>query len=115
MVQSGAAQQPQETLSIQPTPIDWLDSYLPGPAGGVTALTRIWRLGDTHRCTLCPVCTAIHERGVCQVQVRGPVDAARLCLLSLEDRLCITTPGGQSCIGEVLQGQSIREAGQVAT
>jgi hypothetical protein len=74
------------TLPLQPKPLEWIDSYLPGLSGGVTTVTRIWRPGDTRHCRLCPGCTAAHEYNVCQVSVRGPVAAKDLPVLSLHGR-----------------------------
>ena len=86
------------TLSIQPEPLELIDSYIPGPWGGVTAVTRFWRPGDTLRCRLCPLCTASHNRASCQVQVRGRVAAADLPLLSLHDRVIHTSNGADGGI-----------------
>lgn len=80
------------SLPIQPEPIEWIDTYFPGPGGGVTTLTRIWTRGDTVHCRLCPGCTAAHRYGVCQVSVRGPVAAADLPLLSLRGREIVAPP-----------------------
>jgi hypothetical protein len=74
------------SLPIQPEPTHWFHSFMPGPIGGVTAITRIWRPGDSRHCRLCSHCTAAHRLGVCQVQVRGAVDPASLPLLSLRGR-----------------------------
>jgi hypothetical protein len=82
----------RQTLPIQPEPTDWIDSFMPGPWGGVTAVTRHWQPGDTQLCRLCPVCTAAHHLALCQVQVRGTVAAEDLPLLSLHGRDICAAP-----------------------
>jgi hypothetical protein len=90
------------TLPIQPEPANWIVTFLPGPCGGSTAVTRFWERGDTLRCRLCPVCTALHSRDSCQVHVRGELDEASIPLLSLHGRdVRPTDPPRRGVVGPV--------------
>lgn len=73
-------------LPLQPHPVRWAHSYMPGPWGGVTAVERDWEPGDTRLCRLCPECTADHDAASCLVQVRGAVPAESVPLVSLHGR-----------------------------
>jgi hypothetical protein len=83
----------REVLPIQPEPVNWLVSFMPGRDGGVTSITRFWEPGDTRRCRLCPACTAIHARATCQVQARGEVADGSVPLFSLHGRRVLDTAG----------------------
>lgn len=79
------------TIPIQPRPVQCLASTL----SGVTAITRIWRPGDTQRCLLCPTCTADHAHGVCTVQTTVPVgpDVDSVLYFSLHTLIVQEGPG----------------------
>jgi hypothetical protein len=46
-----------------------------GTHGGITAITRVWKPGDTRLCRLCPrgCCCADHALGVCQIMTDNVV------------------------------------------
>lgn len=72
-VQSPAPDNPKEgrqTIAMQPVPTEYQVTTLAFPGGFVASdLTRVWNIGDTMTCRLCPLCVAIHSRGVCVVHV----------------------------------------------
>lgn len=53
----------------QPSPLSYALTYLEFPGHVGSGLLRVWTIGDTRRCRLCDVCTAVHDRGVCVVHV----------------------------------------------
>lgn len=58
-----------------PNPIRWFVSSIACGPMPATAITRVWGLGDTRTCRLCPRCHADHDLGVCQVLVNCYVPA----------------------------------------
>lgn len=77
---------PPSTIALQPEPLQALVGHMPTGDGTVTAVTRVWRSGDTRRCRLCDHCTADHERDVCQVLVDSFVSTESGAALSTRGR-----------------------------
>jgi hypothetical protein len=66
------------TLPIRPLPIRCMTARVRLDNGQLmTAITRIWRDGDTPRCRLCPVCTADDNLCVILTNTFKPGDVAR--------------------------------------
>jgi hypothetical protein len=61
----------------QPEPVECVvDTY-----GGVTAIARLWRVGDAARCRLCPVCGA--RANMCLVQTNREVREEDMWLFAM--------------------------------
>lgn len=95
------------TVPIQPEPLNWIVSFLPGRDGGATAITRLWSPGDTRRCRLCPTCTALHAFNSCQVQARGEIPEESIPLFSLHGRDVWTTDTTHHGIVRPVQGDAV--------
>ncbi len=77
----------------QPHPLNWDISTLDFSGGHVSScLTRVWTVGQTLLCRLCPLCLANHERGVCVVHVDQSIPEGSEALFSTHGLVGVPSP-----------------------